>query len=464
MSASESPTRDLASWIVRDLDMSISTSEQREIAAMSAVDTFACIFGGTFEHGMKVLGSTLSLSAGGPASLIAGGTGASPADAALFNGYLAHMLDYDDSDLLTRSHPSCVLIPVTMALAEHLGLGAREMLEAYMVGLQVNQLIGVCATPAMPHRGYHVVGAAGVMGAAAAASRLLRLTPQQAARALGIAASMGAGVRANFGTDIKPFHAGRSAAGGIQAAVLAKGGFTASETILEATDGFISTLADKALIPKLRTETDRLLAGEYAIEKARPVIKLYPCCHAAHAPIIAILRMRPLIADRLDEIREVHIEGPHTSLDYMIYPRPETGLQAKFSNEGCAALTLIDGKSDIAQYSDHSIRRPEVQRMISKIHYHATDEMQEKLSRRTLPGKVTIVMDDQSLIEDIPNIPGCWGMPCDMNDVMTKFIECAQPLLTSAELEIATELCRDFAGLKEVRTIGKALRGSVPVA
>src|SRR3546814_8175324 len=68
------------------------------------------------------------------------------------------------------------------------------------------------------------------MGAAAAVARLLKLDAEASARALSIATSMSAGFMSQFGTEMKPVHAGLAAKGGVMAAHLARAGVTAGRS------------------------------------------------------------------------------------------------------------------------------------------------------------------------------------------------------------------------------------------
>src|SRR5207253_956244 len=124
-----------------------------------------------------------------PSSIWGMGTAASPRDAALINGMLAHMLDYDDGDMVSRMHPSCMLVPALLAVAEPRRLSGAAVLDAYLTGYYVIQMIGRIAGKPLARRGFHVTGMIGAMGSTAAVSRLLDLNAEQTANALGIAAT-----------------------------------------------------------------------------------------------------------------------------------------------------------------------------------------------------------------------------------------------------------------------------------
>jgi 2-methylcitrate dehydratase PrpD len=91
-------------------------------------------------------------------------------------------------------------------------------------------------------RGWHCTSSIGTLGAAAAAARILKLSPAAAAHALGIAASLACGLKENIGTMVKPLHAGAAARNGVMAARLAQQGFTASETALDGPQGYLAAM------------------------------------------------------------------------------------------------------------------------------------------------------------------------------------------------------------------------------
>jgi len=362
--ASASPTLDLVEWIVTGSKNAIS-DKARTIGAKSVVDTIACMLGALAEPGLNILTRTIRTHPDLPSSLIGFATAAAPSDAALINGMAAHMLDLDDGDFVSRAHPSCVILPTLLALGEARRSSGKALLDAFVTGWTVMQTIGAMVVPEMPKRGYHVTSAVGVIAAAAGAAKLLSFDCKKTATAMGIAASASAGIRANFGTDMKPYHAGCAAAAAVRAVELAEAGFTASTSILEATDGLIAVLVDKVATGRVRKHVDRLLNGEVRFEDEPPNIKFFAACHCVHAQIEGALKLRSKIED-LNSIRSIIVEGgTHTAL-YMIHSRPVTGLEAKFSMEGATAIALVDGAGGPNQFTDISINRPEVQKLLRK--------------------------------------------------------------------------------------------------
>ena len=174
------------------------------------------------------------------ATVIGRGFKTTSLEAALVNGAMSHALDYDDITFITKTHPSAALIPGALPLAEEVGATGGDLLLAYLLGFEVACAVGDAISPAYYYDlGWHPTGPLGTLGAAAAAARLLRLNPDQTTMAISLAASQASGLRQNFGTMTKPYHAGAACRAGVNAARLVQAGFTASVDALEGRFGFM---------------------------------------------------------------------------------------------------------------------------------------------------------------------------------------------------------------------------------
>ncbi|HSW82085.1 MAG TPA: MmgE/PrpD family protein, partial [Usitatibacter sp.] len=183
------------------------------------------------DNGSTVIGSTLRL----PARF-----------AAFANGLAIHADDYDDTQLAVAkdrvygllTHPTAPALPPVLALAERERRSGLDMMLAYQVGVEVECKIAEAIAPRHYQHGFHSTATCGSIGAAAGAAKLLGLDRETTRRALSIGATQAGGLRENFGTMTKPFHAGRAAENGVVAAEIAALGFTASPNGLEADRGF----------------------------------------------------------------------------------------------------------------------------------------------------------------------------------------------------------------------------------
>ena len=148
--------------------------------------------------------------------------------AALLNGITSHTFDYDDTHLKTIIHPAGPVASAALALAEHRGATGRQFVDAIVLGIDVSCRVGNMIYPDHYDRGWHITGSTGMLGAAAACSRLLGLDAAKTAMALGIAASQPIGVREQFGSMTKSFHVGGAARAGLMSALMAQHGYTSS--------------------------------------------------------------------------------------------------------------------------------------------------------------------------------------------------------------------------------------------
>jgi 2-methylcitrate dehydratase PrpD len=286
--------------------------------------------------------------------------------AALANGTLAHALDFDDTNFVLLGHPSCHLVPAALAVGEEVGASYGECIEAFMVGFQVENAVASGLNPSHFEAGFHPTGTLATLGACATAARLLRLSREKAAFALGIAASRAAGVRSNVGTMTKPLHAGMAAMSGVQAAKLAAMGWDASPIALEGPLGFTAAFAGGDE-PRSAAIVERLGAGWAIAEPASLVVKPYPSCAATHPPIQAAIALYHDIAGapRLIEGAEVLVSDAVVKI--LRETPPKTGNEARFSLEYTVACGLHQGRVTPADFEDEAVRRPELVDLMERI-------------------------------------------------------------------------------------------------
>src|SRR5262249_53503908 len=226
------------------------------------VDGFGVILAGSTTRGSAIVREYITSAASGRRDATVLGPerlSAPAAQAALANGASGHAMDYDDTQLSTTpdrvfgllTHPTVPALAAALAVGERLGASGRAVLEAFLVGFEVECKIAEAINPDHYLRGFHSTGTIGTFGSTGAAARLLKLSAAQARHALGIGASMSAGIRVNFGSMTKPLHAGRAAENGITSVELASRGFTAGDDPLDGEWGYFQVLgggADRARI------------------------------------------------------------------------------------------------------------------------------------------------------------------------------------------------------------------------
>ncbi|MPZ24917.1 MAG: MmgE/PrpD family protein [Micromonosporaceae bacterium] len=368
-------------------------------AQESYLDTVAVMVAGRrAPAGAVVAGAAAELGGRGRSSVV-GGDGTSAATAALVNATCAHAEDFDDATLLGfGGHTSAILVPTTLAVAEEVGAPGVEALAAYVVGYECILAIAEAMNPSHYEKGFHPTSTIGVFGAAAAAARLYGLTRAQTATAFAIAASSASGIKANFGTGTKPLHCGRAGEGGITAAVLAGRGLTANPGAFEARQGFRTVFDGRAADPAGDGDRGHRKPGTWQV--VTPGIglrKAWPCCGSIHTTIEAVLQLREEAGFTAAEVASVECALHARRLPHTNRPDPDTGDQARFSVQACAAFALLDGRVDVGSFGDQQLARPDLRELMARVSVVADPEAtagSPEMDGRDFGARVTVRLRD----------------------------------------------------------------------
>jgi 2-methylcitrate dehydratase PrpD len=344
-------------------DASSMPQTVRTLCARSLVDTFAVGIGGANEPAAlsaRALAEADRRTAGTPATarVWAGGLPTHCEIAALANGILAHVLDYDDVTPALRGHPSVVLWPALLALGEAFDLPGDDLEAAFVIGFEVMCMLARAI--GVPHyeKGWHSTASIGVLGATVACTRLLRLDVPRTVNAIGLAVAQAAGCRANVGTQAKCFQAGQAAAAAVRAARLAQAGLESSPDSLDGNEGYARLYADNLPLEPWLSE---LGSGLLEIERSGIDVKQYPMCYATHRALDAVLALRHEHGIRFEDVERVHVHSSHGGLLPLTHHRPATGLEGKFSIEYAMAAALKDGVITLDTFTDRAVMRAEIQ-------------------------------------------------------------------------------------------------------
>jgi 2-methylcitrate dehydratase PrpD len=334
---------------------------------MAITDFCGVALAGCKEKTSQIMVDYVRTMGGNPqASIIGSSLKTSPYFAALVNGTTGHSLDYDDIAVSLNGHPSVFLAPAVFAVGETLHSTGEDVLTAYVIGYETACHVARPVLQSHYTRGWHSTATFGSLGATAAVSRLLKLSTAQVKHAIGIAASLAGGLRQNFGTMTKPLHAGKAAANGVQAALLAQAGFTATENIIEAPLGFARVFGHDGDVDWAKVGAK--LGKTFLITGAGGLnIKPYPSCGFTHCAIDAALQIGGEHGFNPDEIATVELGVSPFDKQILIYHRPRTGLEAKFSLEYCVARALVSGSVRMGHFDDAAVLEPAVTRLFPKM-------------------------------------------------------------------------------------------------
>jgi 2-methylcitrate dehydratase PrpD len=303
----------------------------------------------------------------GGATVWCGGS-ASPSRAALLNGTAGHALDFDDAVPGSPLHPSTVLWPAVLTVAETRGRTWTDAFAAVDVGNAALRAVTE-VLPGDVHyaRGWHTTSTVGRIAGVVALVRLLRLDATVAHHAVGIAASMAAGSRASFGTATKPLHAGLAAHDAVVAVALAEAGIDAHPDQLDAPLGFLAQYGEAGPRDGFAVE----LAAAARTWPQQWSLKRHPSCYGTHYAVDAALALAPAVDAAT--VQRVDVRVHPGSLRPLIDRAPTSGLEARFSLEHCVAVALVDGAVGLDAFDDAAIRRPDVVAVRERVQVHAED-------------------------------------------------------------------------------------------
>ncbi len=349
--------------------------------------------------------------------------------AAFANGLSIHADDYDDTQLAVAkdrvygllTHPTAPALPPALALAERSGLGGEALMVAYQIAVEVECKIAEAILPRHYQQGFHSTATCGAIGAAAGAARLLGLDRETTRTALSLAASQAGGLRENFGTMTKPFHAGRAAESGVVAAELAALGFTASPIALEADRGFFRAAGGGYSADAI----DGKLGRPWTFASPGVSIKPHPSgslTHPGMSVMLDLIRRHDLTPDR---VKRVAVGTNHNMPNALIHHRPRNELQAKFSMEFCMAILLLERKAGLEQFTDDVVNRPDVQALLARVDFGVHSEA-EAAGFDKMTTIVEVELDDGTIVKGSADFgKGSPVNPMSDAELEQKFRECA---------------------------------------
>jgi len=368
--------------------------------------------------------------------------------AALMNGMTSHTFDFDDTHLKTIIHPSGPVASAILALAERKPVKGDAFLHAFILGVETECRIGNAVYPSHYDVGWHITATAGVFGAAAAAGRLLGLNEQQMVWALGIAATQSSGLREMFGTMVKPMHPGNAARNGLLAALLASKDFTSSEQGIEGLRGFANVLATT----RNYDEISRGLGTTW--EAALNTYKPFACGIVEHPAIDGCIQLRNEHTLKAGDIESIALKVHPLVLELTGKKTPQTGLEGKFSVYHSCAVAVIHGAAGEAQYSDETVRDPEVIALRDRVTAAAETGVHEDAVHVTIRLKSGKVLE-----KHVEHAVGSLDRPMSDSDLEAKFRGLADGILSKPEADRLIRLCWDIGKLKDAAEVARA---SVP--
>lgn len=307
-------------------------------------------------------------------------------NAALTNGCMSHVLDFDDTHLGALMHPSAPLIPALLAYGEWKLVNGKDFLLAFLLGFEMETRISMAMGASHYDAGWHSTATMGRFGAAAGVGKLAGLNRREMECALGLAGTQSSGIRQVFGTMAKSFHAGKAASDGLLSALLAKKGYTAPPNILEGRKGLGSILSSDF-------NPQRGLEG---IGKSYNIMgvsfKPYASCLYTHPAIDGVIRLRGKYELKPEEVTGIICKVSKFCLDAACREDPQDGLDAKFSVRYCVALALVEGKVREDLFTDEKVFDPVIRALMDRV------RVREKLELHDSEAEVNIQLRNGTVL------------------------------------------------------------------
>lgn len=434
----------------------------QECAKFHILDVIGTALAATrFDFAHHALSGLTSIAEGGRNSVIGMGLRLPLRDAVLMNGILAHGLDYDDTHPEAIVHPTSSAFPCALGLAEHINASGRDLIAAYVIGVDVATRIGIAAKGLMHAQGFHTTGLAGHFGCAVAAGRLFNLSPAKLTLAQGLAGSTASAMsehRAD-GAWNKRMHPGWAGVGGITAAALARGGYVGTRKIYEGADGLFRSHTGSRLAEVDTGAMTRKLGEQWLIEEV--AVKPYPICHLLHACADAALAIRRKHNVRPEDIAKVRALLHPDTFHYVCEPaemrrKPVSDYMAKFSVQFVVAACFVRGKFGFAELETDALNDATILALAQRVSHEADPE--SAFPKYFSGGVVVTLKDGREFVHMEKINRGAGERALTGDEIAAKFMENAELVISRSR----AETIRDFVlelDHHSARELGRLLAG-----
>jgi 2-methylcitrate dehydratase PrpD len=424
---------------VTDFELKSAPPVVIDRARVAIIDTVGVMLAGSHQDVSHILCDMVRLEGATPsASIVGQSLRTSPQLAALANGVAAHAMDYDFS--FVAGQAASAVLPAVLPLAETTGATPAELMAAFIIGCEVAARVARSNFLASSVGGWHTVGTVGVIGAAAASARLMKVSGAQIPEVIGISASLASGLSVNFGTMSKPLHSGQAARNGVMAALLGGQGFTAQPHALEGHSGYFEDFG-RGL--EVTYEPFKDLGRRYDLEVMGYDLKAYPCGGLAHTAIEAALALRERLAPRLADITSIHCSVTRNAGQRAGIPYPQSIENAKFSLSYMVAYSLVHGAPMIGAFTEEAIRDDKV-RAVAKTVSASVDPALGPGTRESPAILKVTLSDGQTFEQRVDYQTGSIQNPMTQAQVEAKFLDCAAQ---SIKADVAKQILAVLNGL-----------------
>ena len=434
-----------------------------ERAKRTALDCIGAALAGVGEPVSQTMtGYARTLGGADEASVFGAAFRTSVADAALVNGCIAHALDYDDCGVKI-GHPSVLVLPAILSLGEKLGASGKDVLTAYLLGLEIEGKLALHADFKLMQARLNHQTWYGSIGAAAACAKLLKLDVEKTRAALGIAANFACGLSVNHGSMAGAMAAGNACRNGVVAALMAQAGITANLNIIEAKNGFYDTLVGAG-----HYDADRMAASlgkPFYIESPGIGLKKYPSCYHTHRALDGIFQLIDEHRLNAKDIAQVDVGTSERAMRVLAFTEPATPYQAKFSMPYCIAAAMVDRQVNLETFTPAKFEDPAIAENRKKVQLSFPDVpiwpglADVGPDTEFVGNPVTIKTTGGQRFDARVDIPrGDPALPLTDSELLSKYRDCARSQVRAGDIDRSVDLLLELERLGKIETLMAAFR------
>ena len=428
------------------------------------IDGFGVILAGSTVQGSAIVRDYVRAGTDKREATVLGSGGfmTSVAYAALANGASGHAMDFDDTQLSTTpdrtygllTHPTLPALCAALAVGERKNVSGAALLEAFIVGFEVECKIAEAIDPAHYNRGFHSSGTVGTFGAAAAAAKLMNLDERALAHMLAIASSVAAGIRVNFGSMTKPLHVGRASENGVFAADLAARGFTGGDEGLDGEWGFFQVLGGGADLDRLNP----IMGRPWSIVNPGVSVKPYPCGVLSHPSMDAMLKVVTERDIKPEQVTAVRLRAASNILQPLRYKTAKTELEAKFCIPFLLSSILLRRRAGVREFTDEFVSSTTVQQMMERVATVFDPEIEAQGFEKIRSVVEIDLADGRKIVQASDDAyRGGPDRPFTRDELHAKFSDCAQLTMKPDQIARALGAIEGVQEMASIRALISAL-------
>ena len=353
----------------------------RKIAKRYLVDWMGSVIAGSNTLPIKSIEKTIIILGGNNQSTILfKNKKANVAQAAFINAAAAHVIEMDDLDRNSISHPGSCIIAASLAYAEYRKTTLKELLDAIVIGYEVMIRIGEALGPEH-YKFWHTTGTAGTIGVSAAISRLSNANELQTLMSIGSAGTMTSGLWEflSDGAMSKQLHPAKAAYDGILACILSKNNFTSASQILEGKKGLFAAMSPNAKPEKI---LNNLSINQKKWRITDVSFKMYASCRHTHPAVEGAIQIKKQNNFDLDSIEKITVEIYSQALELLEGVQANTPYAAKFNLPFCIASSLINGELGPEQFSEKTIKNKTINSLAKKISFNVNQSLDKHYPKK----------------------------------------------------------------------------------